>query len=70
MDQKFYCSGSYDVSVNKYVVECGTSLRFCENKGWINEIDSYGWFFGILDTGWVEGQKMIKDKLIDGENCK
>ena len=19
-------------------------LRFCENKGWINEIDPYGWF--------------------------
>ena len=23
---------------------CGTSLRFWENKGWINEIDPYGWF--------------------------
>ena len=26
--QKFYCS---DVSINKYVVKCGTSLRFWEN---------------------------------------
>ena len=34
----------YDVSVNKYGVICGTSLRFWENKGWINEIDPYGWF--------------------------
>ena len=25
-------------------------------------------FSGILGTGWVEGQKMMKDKLIDGEN--
>ena len=23
---------------------CGTSLRFWENKGWIIEIDPYGWF--------------------------
>ena len=34
----------YDVSVNKYGVKCGTSLRFREAKGWINEIDPYGWF--------------------------
>ena len=29
---------------NKYGVKCGTSLRFWENKGWIHEIDPYGWF--------------------------
>ena len=38
IDQKFYCSDYYDVSVNKYGVKCGTSLRFWESKGWINEI--------------------------------
>ena len=43
-DHKCYCSDYYDVSVNKYGVKCGTSLRFWENKGWINEIDPYGWF--------------------------
>ena len=43
IDQKYYCSSYYDVSVNKYGVKCGTSLRFWENKGWINEIDPYGW---------------------------
>ena len=32
IDQKFYCSDYYDVSVNKYVVKCGTSLRFWENR--------------------------------------
>ena len=42
--QKFYCSDYYDVSVNKYGVKCGASLRFWENKGWINEIDPCGWF--------------------------
>ena len=43
-DQKYHCSSYYDVSVNKYGAKCGTSLRIWENKGWINEIDPYGWF--------------------------
>ena len=30
--------------MNKYGVKCGKSLRFWENKGWINKIDPYGWF--------------------------
>ena len=44
IDQKYYCSDYYDVSVNRYGVKCGTSLRFWENKGWINKQDLYGWF--------------------------
>ena len=44
IDQNVYCSSYYDVSVNKYGLKCGTSLRFWENKGWINEIHPYGWF--------------------------
>ena len=44
IDQKFYFSDYYDVSGNKYGVKCGISLRFSENKSWINEIDPYGWF--------------------------
>ena len=36
IDQKYYCSNYYDVSSNKYGVKCGPSLRFLENKGWIN----------------------------------
>ena len=44
IDNEYYCSDYYDVSVNKYCVKCGTLLRFWENKGWINKIDSYGWF--------------------------
>ena len=44
IDQKYYCPIYYDGSVNKYGVKCGTSLRFCEDKGWINSIDPYGWF--------------------------
>ena len=36
------------MNVNKYSVKCGTSLRFLENKVWINIIDPYGlfqWYF-------------------------
>ena len=32
IDQKFYCSYYYDVSVNKYGAKCVTSLKFWENK--------------------------------------
>ena len=32
IDQKFYCSHYYDVSVDKYSVKCRTSLRFWEKK--------------------------------------
>ena len=28
IDQKYYCLDYYDISVNKYGVKCGTSLRF------------------------------------------
>ena len=43
IDKKYYCSDFYDVDLNYYKVEVGT-LRFWESKGWINEIDPYGWF--------------------------
>ena len=39
VDQKYYSSNYYDVSLNKYGVKCGTSSRFWENKGWINKQD-------------------------------
>ena len=42
--QMYYSSNYYDVSVNKYGVKCGTSLRFWESNGLINSIDPYGWF--------------------------
>ena len=32
------------MNVSKYGVKCRTSLRFWENKGWIDKIDPYGWF--------------------------
>ena len=44
IDKKYYCSDFYDVNLNYYKVEVGTSLRFWKEKEWINEIDPYGWF--------------------------
>ena len=44
LDKKYYASNYYNGGVNKYSVKCGTSLRFWENKGWINGQDPYGWF--------------------------
>ena len=65
IDQKYYCSSYYDVIVNKYGVKCKISLKIWENNRWINEIDPYGCLSGILYTGQVEDQNMMKDKLID-----
>ena len=36
IDKKYYSSDYYDVSLNKCGIKCGTTLRFWENKGWIN----------------------------------
>ena len=44
IDRKYYCSDFYDVKLNYYGVEIGTSLRFWESKNWIRPIDPYGWF--------------------------
>ena len=41
IDKRYYSSDYYDISVNRYGAICGTSLRFWENKGWINETDRY-----------------------------
>ena len=41
---KIYCSDYCDIKLNIYKVKTGKSLRFWEKKGWINEIDPYGWF--------------------------
>lgn len=37
-------SPHYDDSVNKYGVNCGKSLEFWEDSGWIAPVDPYGWF--------------------------
>ena len=37
IDPKFYASDYNNINVNKGSVKCGTSLRFWENKDWINK---------------------------------
>ena len=32
-----------DISINKYKVRVGTSLKFWEDNNWITEYDPYGW---------------------------
>ena len=67
IDQKYYQSDFYDVSVNKYSVKCGISLRFWENKVGLMKQILMASFSGILGIDQVEDQKMIKEKLIDGK---
>ena len=68
IDHRFYCSNFYDVSVNKYCVKCGISLRFWENKGCINMIDPYGcfqWYFKYwLDRRLGEIISRFRGKLV------
>ena len=44
IDKKYYASDFYDASLNKHKIKCGTSLRFWDQKGWINKQDPHGWF--------------------------
>ena len=64
IDQKFYCSDYYDLSVNKYGVKCETLLIFWENKGWINEIDPYSWFQWYFRY-WLGGRSEDDEKQIN-----
>ena len=41
--EKNLSSSKCDISINKYKVRVGTSLKFWEEKGWITEYDPYGW---------------------------
>ena len=59
--------------MNKYGIKCGTSLRFWENRGWINKQDPYGWFQGYFryrvgrrskdDKRQINGWKKIVSKF-------
>ena len=66
-DQKYYCSSYYDVSVNNFGVKCKTSLRFWENKSWINWIDPevwFQWYFGYWLGRRLEDNERQLNRLI------
>ena len=42
--EKMVTSSDYDKNVNKYKVECGSTLEAWEKSGWMNAQDPYGWF--------------------------
>jgi hypothetical protein len=43
IDRKLLTNEECDISLNKYKVNVGTSLKFWESKKWIIKTDPYGW---------------------------
>ena len=62
IDPKFYASDYYDINVNEYGVECETSLRFWENKGWNN--DPSCWFQSYFRY-WLGGRSKDDKRQIN-----
>ena len=51
IDQKYYCSDYYNISVTKYGVKCGTSEGFGKIKAELIKWILVDGFSEILDTG-------------------
>ena len=62
--RKYYCSNYYDISINKYKVKCRSSLRFWENKGWINSINPYAWFRWYFRY-WLRRRSLDKRQMLN-----
>ena len=68
IDKICYSSDFYDATLNKYGVECGTSLIFWEKKDGLIKLILMVGFSGILDTGKEVDLHMIEDRLVDGKD--
>ena len=51
IDKKYYASDFYDVNINKYGVNCGTSLSFEKVRAGLIKLIHMDGFNGILDIG-------------------
>ena len=49
------CSFKKNCKIIGISAKCGISLRFWNNKGWIDKTDPYGWFH-FRGAGYVEDQ--------------
>ena len=61
IDCKYYYSDYCDIIVNKYGVKYETSLRFWENKGWIDKKDQWYFKFQWYFRYWL-GKRSEYDK--------
>lgn len=60
----------YDKNINKYKVECGSSLEDWENSGWILKYDPYGWVQWYCNFFLGRRGKNLEEKKYDEYQIK
>lgn len=57
---EFITNDTYDVSFNKYKVNCGSTYDIWLANGWIKEEDPFGWFNWYIN--FYYGRRSVDDK--------